>query len=148
MITKTAEAWWKGDIEKGKGTMELGSGKFDGRYTYGSRFEDASGTNPEELIAAAQAGCFNMAFASMLENDGYHVSALHTTARVSLDKQGEEMKITGVEIDTEVDTTPLINEVKVREEAEVARHRCPVANALAGVEIKVFARTLKISKVA
>ncbi len=86
MIVRTSEALWEGNVKKGKGTVKVGSSNIGGSYSFGSRFEHESGTNPEELIGAAHAGCFNMALAMMLEQSGYSVDHLHTIAKVGIDK--------------------------------------------------------------
>ena len=101
MAVRTAEALWEGNLKKGKGSVKLGSGVFEGKYSFGSRFEKAPGTNPEELIGAAHAGCFSMALSMILELAGYTAESIHTTARVSLDKVGEGFKITSIVLDTE-----------------------------------------------
>jgi osmotically inducible protein OsmC len=92
MIVRTSEALWEGNMKKGKGKMKLGSGYFEAPYSFGSRFEHGAGTNPEELIGAAHAGCFNMALTVLLDQAGYRIDHIHTTARVHLDKAG---RVTG-----------------------------------------------------
>ena len=84
MPARTAEARWEGSSREGHGTMKFGSGAFEGRYTWSSRFEEGTGTNPEELIAAAHAGCFSMALASGLTRAGHAPQSIHTTARVHI----------------------------------------------------------------
>jgi lipoyl-dependent peroxiredoxin len=144
MIVRTAEALWEGDIKKGKGKVKLGSGYFDGNYSFGSRFEHANGTNPEELIGAAHAGCFSMALAMILGQAGYRVEHIHTVAKVTVDKYGDGYKITTIELDTE-GKAPGIDEKTFREKAELAKENCPVSMALAGVEIKLLARLVKLA---
>jgi osmotically inducible protein OsmC len=144
MPVRTAEALWKGDIKKGKGTMKLGSGAFEGSYSFGSRFEREKGTNPEELIGAAHAGCFSMALSLILGLSGYTVESIHTVARVSIDKVGEGFKITSIDLETE-GKVPGIDERTFREKAEAAKKGCPVSMALAGVEIKLQARLMKLA---
>jgi len=144
MLVRTAEALWKGDLKKGKGTMKLGSGALEVGYSFGTRFENERGTNPEELIGAAHAGCFSMALSLMLGQAGYKVESIHTTARVSLDKVGEGFKITAITLETE-GLVPGIDEITFREKAEAAKNGCPVSVALAGVEIKLQAKLLKLA---
>jgi osmotically inducible protein OsmC len=146
MIVRTSEALWEGD-QKGKGRVRLGSGYFEGSYSFGSRFDHAEGTNPEELIGAAHAGCFSMAFALMLGQKGYKVNHIHTVAKVSIDKVGEGYRIQTIELDAESDI-PGIDEKTYREIAELAKKNCPVSQALTGVDIKLVAKLVKQSKVA
>jgi OsmC subfamily peroxiredoxin len=96
MPTRTAEARWQGTLQDGAGTMRFGSGAFEGAYTYASRFEDGEGTNPEELLGAAHAGCFSMSLARRLEAEGYPPERIHTEARVRFGRQGEGYAISRV----------------------------------------------------
>jgi lipoyl-dependent peroxiredoxin len=139
MPVRKAEAVWEGNFKKGKGSMKLGSGAYEGSYSVASRFEQAPGTNPEELLGAAHAGCFSMAFALILEMAGYTPERIHTIARVHIDKVGEGFKITTIELDTEV-RVPGIDEKLFREKAEAAKKGCPVSMALTGVDIKLQAK--------
>jgi osmotically inducible protein OsmC len=139
MLIRTAEALWEGNLKKGKGLVRLGSGYFEGTYSVGSRFEHADGTNPEELIGAAHAGCFSMALSMMLEQSGYTAEHIHTTAKVHIDKDGAGYKITTIELDTE-GKVPGCDESTFREKAELAKMNCPVSKALAGVEIRLQSR--------
>ncbi len=86
MPIRTAEALWEGNLKKGKGKVRLGSGLFEANYSFGSRFESGAGTNPEELIGAAEAGCYSMALSMLLEQAGYVVEHIHTIAKVRIDK--------------------------------------------------------------
>jgi osmotically inducible protein OsmC len=139
MLVRSAEALWEGSLKQGKGKMRLGSGAFEGKYSFGSRFEQATGTNPEELIGAAHAGCFSMFLSAVLEQAGYTVDHIHTKARVTIDKVGEGFKITTVDLNTEGKVRG-IDEKTFREKAEVAKKGCPVSMALTGVEIKLAAK--------
>ena len=139
MPVRTAVAVWEGNLKKGKGTMKLGSGAFEGSYSFASRFEQGPGTNPEELIAAAHAGCFSMALSMMLENAGYTIDTIHTVAKVHIDKAGEGFKITTIELETE-GKVPGIDEKTFMKHAEDAKKNCPVSMALTGVQIKLQAR--------
>lgn len=139
MAIRTAEAVWEGDLKDGKGTVRLGSGAFEGPYSFLSRFEEGSGTNPEELIGAAHAGCFSMALSSALGRNGTPPNRVQTVARVRLEKVGEAFQITTIELDCEADV-PGIDEAKFLEIARGAKENCPVSKALAGPEIKLEAR--------
>jgi len=142
MIVRTSEALWEGNIKKGKGTIKVGSGSMSGNYSFGSRFENGVGTNPEELIGAAHAGCFNMALTMVLEQSGYNVDHIHTIAKVSIDKVGEGYKITNIELDTE-GMVPGCDEKTFLEKAELAKKNCPVSMALKGVGIVLRSRLMK-----
>lgn len=144
MPVRTAEARWEGNLKKGKGRVKLGSGVFEGNYSFGSRFEKAPGTNPEELLGAAHAGCFSMALSMILEQAGFTPDSIHTTARVAIDKVGDGFKITTIELETE-GSVPGIDEKTFREKAEAAKKGCPVSMALAGVEITLKSRLVKMA---
>ncbi|MFP4329142.1 MAG: OsmC family peroxiredoxin [Spirochaetaceae bacterium] len=137
MPTRTAKAAWKDTVSKGSGAVELGSGAFKGSYSYGSRFEDAKGTNPEELIGAAHAGCFSMAFSLELENAGYTPVSIATQAKVHLN--AEELSISRIDLTTEAQVEG-IHDAEFQKIAEAAKGGCPVSKALAGVEITLTAR--------
>jgi osmotically inducible protein OsmC len=141
MVSRTSEAEWRGDLRQGKGTVKLGSGAFEGSYSFPSRFETGQGTNPEELIGAAHAGCFSMALSAGLSGAGHPPTRVHTTARVHLDKQGQGFAITRIELETEAEV-PGIDEAAFQEQAKAAKAGCPVSKALAGTEISLKA-TLK-----
>src|SRR5215472_3197493 len=100
MPIRTADAEWKGNLKEGSGTMKLGSGAFQGPYSFQSRMENGAGTNPEELIGAAHAGCFSMAFSAQLAGAGFTPMRVHTTARVRFDKTNGGFAITSIELDT------------------------------------------------
>ena len=142
MPVRNAEAVWEGNLLKGKGKMKLGSGAFEGAYSFSSRFENGLGTNPEELIGAAHAGCFSMALSFMLEQAGYTPERVHTTAKVHIDKVGEGFKITVIELETQ-GRIPGINEKTFLEKAEAAKKGCPVSQALSGTEIRLKAMLVK-----
>src|SRR5437660_12166872 len=103
MVVRQSQAEWKGNLREGKGKMKLGSGAFEGQYGFQSRFESGPGTNPEELIAAAHAGCFSMALSAGLSKAGKPPTRVHTTARVHLEKVGEGFGITRIELETEAE---------------------------------------------
>jgi lipoyl-dependent peroxiredoxin len=135
---RTAEAVWQGKLPEGKGNMKLGSGAYEGQYSFASRFQEGRGTNPEELIGAAHAGCFSMALSHMLGQAGYNPERIHTAAKVHLDKVGDGFKITAIELETEA-KVPGMDEKTFLEKAEAAKQGCPVSQALAGTEIKLRA---------
>jgi lipoyl-dependent peroxiredoxin len=139
MPTRTAEAVWEGDLKSGKGTMKLSSGAFQGAYSFGTRFEGAPGTNPEELIGAAHAGCFSMAFSHLLASGGNVPTRVHTTAAVTLEKVGDGFKITRIKLTCEA-SVPGISESVFQETATKAKNGCPVSQALAGAPIELDAK--------
>ena len=143
MATATAEAVWEGSLKEGKGTMKLGSGAFNGAYSFRTRFEGAqgagAGTNPEELIGAAHAGCFSMALSAGLGKAGFTPTRIRTSAKVHLEKVGEGFKITRIQLATEA-AIPNIDEAKFKEHAENAKKGCPVSQALAGTQIELDAK--------
>lgn len=141
MPVRRAEAVWEGSLQEGNGNMKVGSGAFEGAYSFSTRFEEEPGTNPEELIGAAHAGCFSMALSGALGRAGYPPNSIHTTARVHLTKGDAGFKINKIELNTEADV-PNIDDATFQEQAEGAKSGCPVSQALAGVEI-VLNATLK-----
>jgi len=139
MATRTGSAVWEGTLREGKGTVKLGSGAYEGPYSFASRFESGTGTNPEELIGAAHAGCFSMALSAGLTKAGFSPKRIATTARVHLENVGGGFKITSIDLETEAEI-PGIEEQTFLEQAETAKKNCPVSQALAGTEIKLQAR--------
>ncbi|MHB9033085.1 MAG: OsmC family peroxiredoxin [Anaerolineae bacterium] len=129
MSIRTSKAAWNGDLKQGKGRMALASGLADVPFTYNTRFAEASGTNPEELIGAAQAGCFSMYLSAILSADGFTVRSINTTARVHLE---EGPTITLIELDTVGDVAG-IDAAKFKTYAERALVECPVGKALKAV---------------
>ncbi len=138
MPARTADARWEGGLKDGNGTMKFGGGAFDGAYSFKSRFDEGTGTNPEELIAAAHAGCFSMAFSSALEKAGFTPESVRTVATVHLTKDDAGFSISRIDLKTEA-TVPGIDEAKFQEVAEGAKKGCPVSRALAAVEIHLDA---------
>ena len=138
MAIRTAKAEWTGTIMDGSGTVALGSGAYKGAYSFKSRFEDGAGTNPEELIAAAHAGCFSMALSGALTRGGFTPKRITTTANVQLLKQEAGFAITQIELVNESEV-PGIDAAKFQELAAGAKAGCPVSKALAAVEIKLNA---------
>jgi len=139
MAIRTASAVWNGTLKDGKGTMKLGSGAFEGAFTFASRFEEGPGTNPEELVGAAQAGCFSMFLSALLTDAGYPPRQIRTSARVHL---GEGPRITLIELDTEAEV-PNLDEKTFLENVEKSKKNCPISLALTGPEIRVTARLVK-----
>lgn len=139
MATRTGSAVWEGTLREGKGTVKLGSGAYEGPYSFASRFESGTGTNPEELIGAAHAGCFSMALAAGLTKEGFSPKRIATTAKVKLDNVGGGFKIVSIELETEAEI-PGIEEQAFQEQAETAKKNCPVSQALAGTEITLQAK--------
>lgn len=138
MPTRNAEATWDGDLKGGSGTLKLGSGAFEGSYSFSSRFEDGEPTNPEELLGAAHAGCFSMALSADLGRDGYEPDHIHTDAHVHLEKVDDEFSITKIELETE-GSVPDIDEETFKEYAESAKETCIVSRALAVPEVTLTA---------
>ncbi|MFW5965526.1 MAG: OsmC family protein [Halodesulfurarchaeum sp.] len=132
MPVRHANAVWNGDLRDGDGTMALGNGTFEGGYSFASRFESGDGTNPEELLGAAHAGCFSMALANELAEAGYEPRSLDTDAAVTL--EAETLSIGEIDLTLEA-TVPGIDEETFLEFAEGAKANCPVSKALAGVDI-------------
>lgn len=140
MPVRSAEAVWNDTLREGTGTMKMASGAYEGQYSFSSRFEEGPGTNPEELIAAAHAGCFSMALAANLGNAGYSPQEVRTTANVHLTKGEEGFAITRIHLVTEA-AVPDIDEKAFLEQAEAAKKGCPVSLALGNVnEITLEAR--------
>ena len=141
MPTRSAKARWEGNLKNGNGFLKLGSRAFEGIYSFDSRFESGTGTNPEELIGAAHAGCYSMALSMLLENAGHPPRSIETQADVRLDKVEEGFRITGIELQTEADV-PGIDPQEFQKQAEAAKDGCPVSKALAGTEIRLQAKLL------
>ncbi len=138
MAIRTGKAEWKGNLIEGAGTVSLGSGAYAGAYSFKSRFEEGAGTNPEELIAAAHAGCFSMALSGQLSKAGFNPKRVATTAKVQLLKREAGFAITLIELENESEV-PDIDDAKFQELAGNAKTGCPVSKALA-VEIKLTAK--------
>ncbi|HEX2359217.1 MAG TPA: OsmC family peroxiredoxin [Solirubrobacterales bacterium] len=138
MPVREANAQWKGSLTNGNGTMALGSGAFEGQYSYGSRFEGGVGTNPEELIGAAHAGCLSMALAGALGGAGHDPEEITSNARVHLCKDGDAFTIKTIELQTTAIVSG-VSEDEFRQIAEDAKANCPVSRALTGVDIELKA---------
>jgi osmotically inducible protein OsmC len=134
MPARKANARWEGNLKEGRGTMAFGSGAFEGQYSYRSRFEEGEGTNPEELIAAAHAGCYSMALSADLAEAGHTPESVETEATVQLGSEG----ISGIHLATRA-RVPGIDEEEFQSVAEAAKAGCPVSKALAAVDITLDA---------
>jgi osmotically inducible protein OsmC len=140
MPSRTSEATWNGTLREGSGVMKFGSGAYEGDYTWASRFQEAKGTNPEELIGAAHAGCFSMFLSALLTKAEFPPNNIHTTATVHL---GDGPTITKIDLVTEANV-PNISGDKFAEIATQAKANCPVSKALAAVsEITLDAKLVK-----
>ncbi len=142
MPTRKAEAEWLGNLAEGSGRLKVGSGAFDGPYSFKSRFEEGEqATNPEELIGAAHAGCFTMALTAALSRNRITPTRIHTNATVKLEKVGDSFTITGIALETEAEI-PGLDDAAFQEYAQGAKQNCPVSKALSGTEISLTARLL------
>ena len=139
MPTRSANATWDGNLADGSGSMAVESGAYEGPFSFVSRFKDGTGSNPEELIAAAHAGCFSMAFSNVLDENGHTPTSVATTARVTLEMLDDGgPTITSIHLDTDA-TVPGIDEDTFQELANAAKDGCPVSKALAGPAITLDA---------
>jgi osmotically inducible protein OsmC len=139
MPTRNAEATWEGNLKDGKGRIKFASGAFDGAYSFTSRFEDGKGTNPEELIAAAHAGCFSMALSHGLAQAGFTPKRVHTVAKVHLEKGPDGFGIPRIDLETEANV-PGISDDVFRQQAETAKQNCPISKLLKAAQITLNAR--------
>jgi osmotically inducible protein OsmC len=139
MAIRTASAVWNGTLKEGKGRMKLGSGAFEGAFSFASRFEDGPGTNHEELVGAAHAGCFSMFLAALLTTAGYSPTQIRTSAKVHL---GEGPRITLIELETEAEV-PRLDEKTFLDNVDKSKKNCPISQALTGSEIRVTARLVQ-----
>jgi osmotically inducible protein OsmC len=138
MTIRSAQAHWEGTLKNGAGNMELGSGTFKGLYSFQSRFKNDDDTNPEELIAAAHAGCFTMAFSMLLEQAGYPPTSIHTQTELQLKETDKGFRINNILLITKA-AVPGIEEEEFLKQAETAKDDCPVSKALAGTRIHLKA---------
>jgi osmotically inducible protein OsmC len=132
MTIRDAEAHWQGPLKEGSGRLRLGSGVFEGAYSFPSRFEKGPGTNPEELIAAAHAGCFSMALSAMAGSGGHVPARIHTVAKVHLGMSPAGPTITRIDLETEAEI-PELGPEEFQRLAQSAKATCLVSRALAGV---------------
>jgi lipoyl-dependent peroxiredoxin len=138
MPTRNATAAWEGGLQKGKGNFKGESGAVGGSYSFGTRFGEEKGTNPEELLAAAEAACFSMALSGALEKEGATPTKVETRASCTVEKQGPGFKITTMKLVVRA-TASNIDEAKFQQVAQTTKAGCPVSVALAGVKIDVEA---------
>lgn len=132
MPTRDGTAEWRGNLKDGAGTVSVASGLFDGQYSYSTRFEEGTGTNPEELIGAAHAACFSMALSNLLSGDGHTPESVSTTARVHLRIVDGAPAISQIDLVTE-GRVPGLDQDQFADYANQAKAGCPVSKALAGV---------------
>jgi osmotically inducible protein OsmC len=138
MQVRVSSAQWQGSLKEGAGHIGLGSGAYNGPYSFGSRFESAPGTNPEELIAAAHAGCYSMFLSALLSKAGLIPTSIRTTAKVHLN---DVPRIDWIELETEAEV-PGLNDDDFQKYAQESKLNCPVSQALAGPEIRLRARLM------
>jgi osmotically inducible protein OsmC len=138
MPTRSADASWTGNLPDGNGVMRMESGSYEGPFSFASRFEEGDGTNPEELIAAAHAGCFSMAFSNVLDEEGFTPESVDTSAEVTLRMLDDGPTITKIHL-TSTAQVPDIDDATFQELAGAAKEGCPVSKALAGAEITLDA---------
>jgi osmotically inducible protein OsmC len=143
MVVRTSAAEWHGRVPDGDGSVSLGSGAFEGSYSFGSRFEEEAGTNPEELLGAAHASCFSMALALLLTKAGFTPTRIRTLAKVRIERSDNGFAITHIELVTEGDV-PGMDPETFSVHAETAKKTCPVSKALAGVDIALSADLLAV----
>lgn len=140
-MDRRADARWNGDLKGGNGSVKLGSGAYEGPYSFGSRFETANGTNPEELLGAAHAACYSMALAAGLGRAGHAPKSIATTATVHLTKGDAGFSISGIDLVTRGDV-PGLSQADFQKFAEDTRTGCIVSRALAAVPSTVDAQLI------
>ncbi len=138
MTTRTSYAEWKGTLKEGAGSMKLGSGAYEGPFTFASRFQSGPGTNPEELIGAAHAGCFSMFLSALLSKEGFKAESIRTSATVHL-TEGPTISLIELNCEAEI---PGMSAEAFQEKAAAAKAGCPVSKVLAGAEIRLTATLL------
>jgi len=141
MATSKAQAHWKGKIKEGRGTMKFTG--YEGTYTFASRFENAGGTNPEELVGAAHAGCYAMYLSLLLTEEGLDPESIETTAEVTIDKDDSGPHIKDIKLHCKVKCSGL-SEGRLKELAAVTKEKCPVSRLYAGGTAKISAEALLI----
>ena len=142
MAVRNAKASWQGGLKDGKGTMALGSGAFEGSFSFNTRMGDEPGTNPEELIGAALAGCYTMALNATLEKEGNKANGIKTEAKVHFGKDDNGFAITSIDLETKADVDG-IEDVEFQQIAEKVKQTCPVSKALAAIQINLTASVAK-----
>ncbi len=141
-MARQATAEWKGDLKGGEGHVRLGSGAYEGAYSFTSRFEDKAGANPEELLGAAHAGCFSMALANSLAGAGFVANSVHTTADVHLGKDDKGFLITKIDL-TVVADVPGVDDATFQEHAEKTKTGCIISRALSATSMTLNASLKK-----
>jgi osmotically inducible protein OsmC len=141
MAARQATAEWKGDLKAGSGRVKLGSGAYEGAYSFTSRFENQAGANPEELVGAAHAGCFSMALANSLATAGHTATSVHTTADVHLGKDDKGFLITRIDLTVDA-VVPGLDDATFQQHAEKTKTGCIISRALAATPMTLKA-TLK-----
>lgn len=139
MSTSKGKAQWTGTLKNGKGEMAFGN--YTGPYTFASRFESGEGTNPEQLIGAALAGCFSMFLSSLIGSEGFEPEMIETVAKVKLDKDDKGPLITTIDLDCQV-KCPGLSESRFSQLSEASKEGCPVSRLYQGAEIKLNARLI------
>jgi osmotically inducible protein OsmC len=138
-MDRKAEAQWNGGLKAGSGSVKLGSGAYSGPYSFTSRFESGSGTNPEELLGAAHAGCYSMALSAALEKAGHPATRVHTTATVHLTKGDAGFSISGIDLVTR-GVVPGVSAAEFQKFAEDTKTGCIVSRALSAVPMTLDAK--------
>jgi len=138
MADRKATAEWNGTLTQGEGKMSLGSGAFEGKFSFNTRMGDEPGTNPEELIAAALAGCYSMALNATLEKQGTPATRVNSQAIVHFGKGDAGFAISGIDLETKAVVSG-ITEEDFQQTAESVKETCPVSKALAAVPIHLTA---------
>jgi osmotically inducible protein OsmC len=141
MPIRKAEAIWEGTLQEGQGRMSFGSGSFEGSYSFPSRFEEGEGTNPEELLGAAHAGCFSMALSAALGRAGFSPESIQTVAEVHLEKLEEGFTVVRIDLNTKA-VVPDMDQTQFLDIAEGAKKNCPISRALAVPVINLKATLL------
>jgi lipoyl-dependent peroxiredoxin len=144
MSERKATAEWNGGLKDGKGKVALGSGLFEGAFSFSTRFEDEPGTNPEELLGASLAGCYAMALNATLEKRGTPANNVKVEAKVFLGKDDAGFKINRIDLETTADVPGLSGD-DFNEVAEEVKKACPISKALAGTDITLKASLGKSS---
>ena len=144
MPDRKATAEWKGNLTQGQGKIALGSGAFEGSFSFATRMGDEPGTNPEELVAAALAGCYSMALNATLEKQGTPATDVHSEAVVHFGKDDAGFAIRGIDLETKA-TVPGITDADFQQVAETVKETCPISKALAAVKINLHAELIKAS---
>ena len=140
MATRRSSARWEGGLKGGKGTFKGESGAINGQYNFSSRFENGAGSNPEELLAAAEAACYSMALSFALEKEGHPATSVETKADCTIEKHGEGFKITRMMLNVRA-TAPGLDPAKFQSIANATKEGCPVSSALKGnVQIDLDAK--------